>query len=129
MPFVAHCLMNRDHLAPAERCSCGVYAVRDVHYAVGYPRAWNGVVLYPALGRVSLWGVVVECERGWRASHAYPERILLPVRPGAEASEELDALTAALSVYGVPVLPLVSPWFRDASAWRRPWDDDPPKAA
>ena len=86
-------------------------------------------MLYPALGRVSLWGLVVECERGWRASHAYPERILLPVRPGAGAAEELDALTAALSVYGMPVVPLVSPWFRDEWVWRRPWDDEPPKAA
>jgi hypothetical protein len=30
------------------------------------------------LGLVSLWGKVVECEQGYRASHAYPLRIYVP---------------------------------------------------
>ena len=30
------------------------------------------------LGRVSLWGSVVECEQGWRAERAYPAGLYLP---------------------------------------------------
>ena len=35
-----------------------------------------------------LWGTVVECKLGWRASHAYPERIY--VRSGAQDSGPID---------------------------------------
>jgi len=52
---------------------------------------------------------VVECERGWRASHAYPARLYLLLggdrhlsflpRRGADA----ERLALALRAYGVPV--------------------------
>jgi hypothetical protein len=53
-------------------------------------------------GRVLLWGTVVECEHGWRASHAYPDRIY--VQRGAD-SPLLDRIGVAggLASYGVPV--------------------------
>ncbi len=52
---------------------------------------------------------MVECERGWRASHAYPARLYLPLGgdrhlsflPGRGADAERLAL--ALRAYGVPV--------------------------
>jgi len=52
---------------------------------------------------VLLWGTVVECKLGWRASHAYPERIY--VRSGAQDSPLLEGekLAWALTAYGVPV--------------------------
>ena len=50
------------------------------------------------IGTVSLWGDVVECERGWRAAFAYPSRIFVPLGvPGA--AEQAEGLTD----YGVPV--------------------------
>ena len=57
------------------------------------------------IGTVSLWGRVVECTRGWRASRAYPSRIYVPQRPApywlrAERSEEI---ALGLTDYGVPV--------------------------
>jgi hypothetical protein len=47
-----------------------------------------------------LWGEVVECERGFRASHAYPLRLYLPVDCTAE---DRDDVAHALGSYGVPV--------------------------
>jgi hypothetical protein len=38
-----------------------------------------GAIHY-ALGRVSLWGSVIECERGWRASYAYPAALYVATR-------------------------------------------------
>jgi hypothetical protein len=57
-----------------------------------------------AVGRVALWGVVIECERGWRASYAYPARLYVPTRstarrPRLSPREVADGLAA----YGVPV--------------------------
>ena len=53
-------------------------------------------------GRVLLWGTVVECRQGWRASHAYPERIY--VHSGAHDSLlDGEQLAWALTAYGVPV--------------------------
>jgi len=94
-----------------EACYCGIYGVRDAEHAAAYltndlwrdePLRWP--LLHRAIGRVSLWGSVVECKQGWRASHAYPERIYLPTRSeSGEALPQLGDLAAALSAYGVPV--------------------------
>jgi hypothetical protein len=57
-----------------------------------------------AVGRVSLWGVVIECERGWRALYAYPARLYVPRRstsrrPHLSPRDVADGLAG----YGVPV--------------------------
>lgn len=47
---------------------------------------------------------MVECEDGWRASCAYPQRIYLPARGERDdALGEPAQLVAALAGYGVPV--------------------------
>ena len=45
-----------------------------------YPSLLAGLVAPRVLGRVSLWGDVVECAWGWRASFAYPAQIYVPDR-------------------------------------------------
>jgi hypothetical protein len=100
-----------EHPAPTEECRCGIYGARDAEHATSYltndlwrdePLRWP--LLHRAIGRVLLWGSVVESEKGWRASHAYPERIYLPTRSeSGEALPQLGELAAALSAYGVPV--------------------------
>jgi hypothetical protein len=37
-----------------------------------------GMSVDVAIGTVSLWGKVVECELGYKAEYAYPEHIFLP---------------------------------------------------
>jgi hypothetical protein len=62
------------HEAPDPGCRCGIYAARSVE-AFERPRpAWPPP---PVVGTVSLWGRVVEHERGWRAAFAYPDRLRL----------------------------------------------------
>jgi hypothetical protein len=57
-----------------------------------------------AVGRVSLWGVVIECERGWRALYAYPARLYLPERLTARDPRLRPREVAeGLAGYGVPV--------------------------
>lgn len=97
---------DRQHPAPEPTCSCGVWAVRRPQLAIAgldiYGRSWKPV--HRVLGRVSLWGRVVEHDQGWRAECAYPAELFVPSRrlhgpvvPG------LDELVEALTVYAVPL--------------------------
>lgn len=67
-------LFRRPHDAPDPDCRCGIYAARSLD-AFERPRpAWPPP---PVVGTVSLWGRVIEHERGWRAAFAYPARLRL----------------------------------------------------
>jgi hypothetical protein len=99
-----------EHAAPAESCTCGIYAACGHDGLAEYLDAsvGGGRAAFPALhcviGRVSLWGRVVECERGLRASHAYPACLYLPCRDARDRSIGfVDEIALALADYGVPV--------------------------
>lgn len=105
-PFEARCEAQRlrlsrrpRHAAPSETCSCGIYGApfelirRKLAIDGGLP---PGCLI--AIGTVSLWGEVLECERGLRAALAYPRHLFLPLgSPGAADR------AVGLQDYGVPV--------------------------
>jgi hypothetical protein len=62
------------HEAPDIRCTCGIYASRSLGSFERPRPAWPPA---PVVGTVSLWGTVIEHERGWRARFAYPSRLRL----------------------------------------------------
>jgi hypothetical protein len=71
--LVARCHEDGAHEAPHEECTCGIYAARDPAAVWTYLRGRDQPpTLRRVLGRVALWGRVVEHEHGWRASHAFP---------------------------------------------------------
>jgi hypothetical protein len=81
-PLVAAC--GVDHAAPDQGCDCGIYAVRRPEQAQAYLVGRNRPeAVHRVLGRVALWGRVVECEQGWRAECAYPARLWVPDCSGA----------------------------------------------
>jgi hypothetical protein len=100
-----------DHDVPDESCQCGIYATAEPEKAADYledcivhaePIRWP--VLQRVIGRVALWGSVVECEDGWRASHAYPTRLYVPsLHEDLEASCDSRAIARELTAYGVPI--------------------------
>lgn len=67
---VASCQRHRTHDAPALDCLCGLHASTsfDVLRRTRCPAV---------IGRVALWGRIVEHERGYRASFGYPQRLRL----------------------------------------------------
>jgi hypothetical protein len=79
-PFEARCesasLVQRwwPHEAPARRCRCGIYAARSLDDFDRPRPAWPPAAV---VGTASLWGRVIEHDRGWRASSAYPSRVRL----------------------------------------------------
>jgi len=66
----ASCRTSRRHDAPDPLCTCGLHATHtiDVLRRTRCPAV---------LGRVALWGRVVEHEHGYRAQYAYPQRLRL----------------------------------------------------
>jgi hypothetical protein len=96
------------HHAPEAACECGIYAGRlSVIADYMAPTATEPVA--HVLGQVMLWGTVIECERGFRASHAYPAHIYVPIGGVVAAGHRYARLAASLEAYGVPVEALDSP--------------------
>jgi hypothetical protein len=87
------------HAAPTETCTCGIYAApfELIRRKLVVDRSLPPGCLF-VIGTVSLWGDVLECERGWRAAFAYPSRLFVPLGfPGAAHQ------AVGLEDYGVPV--------------------------
>jgi hypothetical protein len=59
------------HAAPDRNCTCGISAFKSREDAELLARETAGSEVI-VLGRVSLWGRVIETERGYRAARAYP---------------------------------------------------------
>jgi hypothetical protein len=106
-PLEARCLragwrrLGRRHLVPHVGCACGVQGAAELEAALAEAAADPAPRV---LGRVALWGRVAICERGWRASHAYPWDIVVPepiFRDRADAP--LEAVACDLTDYGAPV--------------------------
>jgi hypothetical protein len=80
-------------------CSCGIYAFKDPLEAFVYLMKVRdrllGMSVEVALGAVSLWGKVVECESGYKAQYAYPCHFYLP-------ASFARFLTIVSSAFGVP---------------------------
>jgi hypothetical protein len=95
--LVAAC--DGGHDAPDEACSCGVHAARERDAATRYLIGRNepGDVAR-VVGLVALWGWVLVAEAGWRASFAYPARLVVP-----SGTADAPAVASALAAYRVPV--------------------------
>lgn len=79
------------HTAPQMDCTCGIWAFKDLDKLVGVVGSDYDQVR--VLGKVSLWGTVVETENGYRAEKAYPSELWL-----------LDGSLEELSIiYDVPI--------------------------
>jgi hypothetical protein len=119
-PLVAECLRGaplgtwlRRRRRPAPPvpdppCECGIYAAGLDVVGSYLNEALPPAAVARAIGRVALWGTVIECERGYRASHAYPRLVYLPVDSYLHGRYSWDEVIAGLGVYGVRVEPLAA---------------------
>jgi hypothetical protein len=91
------------HTAPAEGCSCGIYAMASVDptfVLLSSSESYNGTG--HVLGRVDLAGKIIEHECGYRAERARIAE-LVPIRG---ATRDVIFLANRL---GVPVAPAIEP--------------------
>jgi hypothetical protein len=87
---------------PEAACQCGIYATELAELEPLLAEApWETGAR--VLGEVSLWGDVIECERGLRAARAYPARLYVPERDGKRPRLSQREIAAGLADYGVPV--------------------------
>jgi hypothetical protein len=93
-----------DHRAPAQACECGIYAFKHRCDAelLAREKVDRDVL---ALGRVSLWGRVLETVRGYRAERAYPYDVELLGGTGSLAREIRERYAIDVSL-GPAVVPL-----------------------
>ena len=87
------------HRAPDEGCECGVYGARDLESL-----RQHGLCLAPealAVGRVALWGRVLDDVAGWRGQFGRPVAVSVVTETVEDA--ELESVLHALAVYGVAV--------------------------
>ena len=84
--------------APKADCNCGYYAFKTPIDLARNSYGPNPRNPFHLVGRVALWGRVIECTGGYRAEYAYPQALFLGV--GAD-----DAAKAAARVYGVDCVP------------------------
>jgi len=106
-----------DHEAPDEDCICGVYALFDQGRVrrkygedLGVRPASRFQLLYRVIGRVALWGKVVEGGDGARASRAYPLEFQVPRRIKGLDTLSPREVEDALGPWGVPVTVLEETW-------------------
>jgi hypothetical protein len=97
-----------DHAVPDLDCRCGIYGVRSVAAARAYLETPPLLCRDDrVIGRVALWGDVVEGTSGWRASHAYPVELYVPspvvAVSGLRRRAYMDEILLALEAYRVPV--------------------------
>jgi hypothetical protein len=101
-------LEPNDHPAPDLDCRCGIYGVQSAAAARSYLESQPLLGREErVIGRVALWGTVVEGQLGWRASHAYPIELFVPtpavVWSGLRRRAYVDEILFALQAYRVPV--------------------------
>jgi hypothetical protein len=120
-PVVAECVRGRTIFrsrsaghagtrAPVESCRCGIYATGDPGQLSPFIDTNHVRRCGPqwVVGSVSLWGTVIESERGWRASHAYPRQLYVPLArrnraAAAEIERDLTQYGVAVSLLGSPI--------------------------
>jgi hypothetical protein len=93
------------HESPADGCTCGVYAAKNLAHLrkIGY--ADHGVH-----GEVYLWGKVVEHRFGYRAQYAYPKCLVLPPDAIPFNMSEVESRLQPLMAYGADIFILGKAW-------------------
>lgn len=100
--LVAWMLRRPRHDAPRESCGCGVYAT-GIEWVGEYLTTSLPEAVARVIGRVALWGTVIECERGFRASHGYPLALYVPVDASPDPRLTPEEIAVRLGHYAVPV--------------------------
>ncbi len=94
---VAKCFALRGHDAPQRDCNCGFSAYYELPEEPDLPApeaVWGAIVA---------WGLIVECERGFRAQFARPIALLDRRNPD-DLGERGRRVATAAEAYAIPLL-------------------------
>lgn len=101
-PLTAYCKYapknTRDnHKSPRLHCECGIYGHKEIEPAYNYART-TVKQCSVVFGQVSLWGRMIECEKGWKAEYAYPYSFIVPKYDNDSEVEVANALSKQFAV-------------------------------
>lgn len=103
---VASCTEMQGHAAPANQCSCGVYAVPSIPELLSHAEPFErGDGVGAVMGRVELAGKVIEHQRGYRAERAR----IVGLVPIEGVTRDVMRLGSRLGIPVSPAVPLPSP--------------------
>ena len=102
LPFIDWIRRRSPHPAPEPDCECGIYAA-GLDSVRGYLSDTLPDARARVIGRVALWGCVVECERGYRSTFGYPVSLYVPLQARGRGRITAADVAAGLERYGVPV--------------------------
>jgi hypothetical protein len=86
----------REHEAPDFHCCCGIWGFKSIENLLSALGRGGRSYTPSVIGKVSLWGRVIETENGFRAQYAYPEELW--AWGAGSCPKELG------QVYGVPAI-------------------------
>lgn len=85
------------HVPPHEGCKCGIWAVlepdqlEEIGWTSDPPKGIDKLPGRLVVGQVAMWGRMLQHDRGWRSSHAYPKHLYVFTQDAAVASALRDA--------------------------------------
>jgi hypothetical protein len=79
----AECPKHPDHV-PGQDCTCGFYAAKTLPHLrkMGYQAYDEEAKRICVVGRLAMWGKVIEGDQGWRSEYAYPNTMKGTQNPG-----------------------------------------------
>ena len=94
---------HRPHRAPKLTCTCGIYAAASyadaLRFLQQYDEKNDGRLV---IGKVSLWGCVIQHENGYRAEYAFPQNLYL-VHGTREIKQQIRHTYAVDVAIGLPI--------------------------
>lgn len=97
------------HEVPFRSCHCGIYAFKTRAQAESLARrvldlSWDILTDEEAvaIGRISIWGRIIETERGYRAQYAYPYDVIVLGGTERKVQEIREFYAADVSFEEVP---------------------------
>lgn len=106
-PLRARC-QKEPHGAPVWECTCGIYAAKEQSLEELHDFA-------PVIGRVALWGKVIEHEQGVRGEYAYPLELFLSPIFNEDVARILE------ETYGVPTYFWENHPLSSSLLWPKQW--------
>jgi hypothetical protein len=97
VPMEAICVRH-DHEVPDERCECGLYSAKTLDHlmTMRHYYRYDPAKMFKVIGKVALWGKVIEGTQGWKATYGYPSELYLPFEAWHLHNDLHDA-------YGCPI--------------------------
>jgi hypothetical protein len=105
-----------EHSVPNENCVCGFWGVKKDSLRTNLPFMCEGCLI----GKVAMWGTVIEHEHGYRAEFSYPQVLFEPRDIKQKISGYSYKLHALANEMGLEILPMgdeleeLYPYLRDS---------------